>query len=361
MTDPDIQPGKILSALNKVKDPDLNKDIVSLGLVKNLLVSGNNVSFEIAMTTTDSGIREQLRLQCESRVKEIEGIGRVAVRVVDPRQARPPNPGIRLPGVKNVIAVASGKGGVGKSTVAANLAVALAKGGASVGLLDADVYGPSMPLMFGLSGQPEITDQKKIVPKTAHGVRVMSMGFLANDKTPVIWRGPMVHSLIQQFLGSVEWGELENLIIDCPPGTGDAILTLTQSAPLTGAVIVTTPQEVSLIDARRGLKMFDQVKVPILGVIENMSYYECKHCNEREYIFRQGGGLKISKEENVPFLGEIPIDSAVVVGGDDGRPVLVQDPDSPASAAFRNITLRLREEIEGLGGSKPDDLSLTWR
>jgi len=358
-----IEPKKVLEALRRVKDPDLNKDVVSLGFIKNLVVSGGRVSFELSMATPDSSVREKLRAECERNIREIKGVSHLAIGLTDPRAPRRPSSGISLPGVKNVVAVASGKGGVGKSTVAVNLALALAEKNTPVGLLDADVYGPSIPMMLGISGQPDITEAKKIIPKKAHNIEVMSMGFLAHENTPVIWRGPMVHSLIQQFLGGVAWGDLDTLVIDCPPGTGDAILTLTQSAPLTGAVIVTTPQDVSLIDARKGLKMFRQVKVPVLGIIENMSYYECGHCHEKEFLFRHGGGQKLCHEEKVPFLGEIPIDPEVVIGGDEGLPILAKNPESPAAVAFHQVAGRLREEIARSKVSEkgPEDLSLTWR
>jgi ATP-binding protein involved in chromosome partitioning len=274
-----------------------------------------------------------------------------------------PGRGIELKGVKNAIAVASGKGGVGKSTVAANLALALKQTGAAVGLMDADVYGPSLPLEFGISGQPEVTDDRKIVPKIAHGLQLMSMGFLANESTPIIWRGPMVHGLIQQFLGSVLWGNLDYLIIDCPPGTGDAILTLTQTAPLAGAVIVTTPQDMSLIDARRGLKMFQNLKVPVLGIVENMSYFACRHCGEKEYIFSRGGGSRLSKELGVPLLGEIPLDPEVVAGSDSGTPILIKNPAAPASAAYRALAGEVARQLSILSAETAPggDMTLTWR
>jgi ATP-binding protein involved in chromosome partitioning len=239
-----------------------------------------------------------------------------------------------LQGVKNIIAVASGKGGVGKSTTAINLALALRRSGAAVGLLDADVYGPSMAMMFGLSGQPQITAERKIVPMEGHGVKVVSMGFLSDPMKPVMWRGPMVHGLLQQFLKDVEWGNLDYMVIDLPPGTGDAQLSISQAISISGAVIVTTPQDVSLLDARKGLLMFRQLRVPVLGILENMSYFLCPHCNERTDIFRHGGGRKASEEMGTPFLGEIPIDAGVPIGGDTGVPIVVDNPESPAAKAY---------------------------
>jgi ATP-binding protein involved in chromosome partitioning len=251
-----------------------------------------------------------------------------------------------LQGVKNVIAVASGKGGVGKSTVAANLALALSEWGTSVGLLDADIYGPSMPTMMGLLNEkPTASADGLIEPLRRHDMSVMSMGFLLGDDAPVIWRGPMVHKIIQQFLGQVNWGALDYLVIDLPPGTGDAQLTLTQTAPLSGAVIVTTPQDVSLLDARKGLRMFQQVNVPVLGIVENMSYYLCPHCGDRAEIFRHGGGKKVSEELNVPFLGEIPIESAVAEGGDQGAPVVTHAPESAAADAFRSCARQVVSQL----------------
>jgi ATP-binding protein involved in chromosome partitioning len=267
-----------------------------------------------------------------------------------------------LPQVKNTIAVASGKGGVGKSTAAVNIALALRSEGAAVGLMDADVYGPSLPLLTGTSGRPQ-AQGKRILPHEGLGLKLMSMGFFLTDDSPVIWRGPMVHGLIRQFLTDVEWGELDYLIIDMPPGTGDAALTLTQQAPLSGAVIVTTANDLSLIDARKGLAMFQKVQVPVLGIIENMSYFTPPDLPDRKYyIFGEGGGRRVAEELGVDFLGEIPIDPRVAEGGDRGEPILVHAPDSPTAGAFRELTATLVRKLAVLAERTPPlaDANITW-
>ncbi len=273
----------------------------------------------------------------------------------------PQQPGAQhdlLPGVKSAVAVASGKGGVGKSTVAANLALALSETGASVGLMDADIYGPSIPLMFGIHQIPSVTPDRKLIPLERFGLKLVSMGFLTDDQSPVIWRGPMVHGIVQQFLTAVLWGELDYLVIDLPPGTGDAQLTLTQLCPLAGAVIVTTPQDVALADARKGLKMFDAVNVPVLGIIENMSFFLCPHCGKRTDIFSSGGGERCAAELKVPFLGPIPLDAAVRECGDKGHPIVTAQADHPVSRAYREIAATLSERLEALHRAKPLDLPI---
>ena len=258
-----------------------------------------------------------------------------------------------LSGVKITIAVASGKGGVGKSTVAVYLAMALAQTGASVGLLDMDIYGPSLPLMMGICQRPTADPRTGLLtPLEKHGLRLMSMGFISDEKTPVIWRGPMVHKMVTVFMAQVEWGTLDYLVMDLPPGTGDAQLTITQTAPLTGAVIVTTPQDVSLIDARKGLLMFQQVNVPVLGIVENMSYFVCDECGKRHEIFRYGGGRRASEELGVPFLGEVPLDPRVTLGGDQGAPVVTSAPDSPASQALREVARNLIVQLEATAAQR---------
>ncbi len=267
-----------------------------------------------------------------------------------PHQGQPQN--ILIPNVKSKIAVASGKGGVGKSTVATNLAIALSQDGAQVGLMDADAYGPSIPTMMGAKEQPQTSPEKKLIPIVRHGIKLMSIGFLVPDEQALIWRGPMLHSAVRQFLGDVIWGELDYLIIDLPPGTGDVALSLTQSVPLTGGVIVTTPQDVALADVRRGAAMFDKLGVPILGVVENMSYFACPHCGERTDIFRRDGGAKTSEKLGTRFLGEIPLDAEVCTAGDLGVPIVASHPDSPQSQAFRNVSHQL---VEVLSDQDSDD------
>ncbi|PIQ85183.1 MAG: chromosome partitioning protein [Candidatus Omnitrophica bacterium CG11_big_fil_rev_8_21_14_0_20_45_26] len=354
---------EVLQALKQVEDPDLKQDIVSLGFVKNLIMTDAEVKFSIQLTTPACPVKEQLKEQSLQAVKLIAGNRVIKIDLTSDVKASAHKKAAVLPQVKNVIAVASGKGGVGKSTVAANLALALQRSGARVGLLDADIYGPSMPLMFGITASPHVNEEQQIVPIEKHGLKIMSMGFLSKDDAPVIWRGPMVHGIIQQFLTKVAWGELDYLVIDLPPGTGDAQLTLTQLAPLSGAVIVTTPQEVSLIDARKGLKMFQKVNVPILGIVENMSYYLDSN-GKRIAIFGAGGGERTARELQVPFLGEIPIEPQVAAAGDQGEPIVIKIPDSAAGVAFKSVAGRVAQElsIENMKGPElPSDFKLAWK
>jgi ATP-binding protein involved in chromosome partitioning len=335
---------QILKALEAVKDPDLGRDIVALGFVKELSVEGGRVAFRLELTTPACPVKDQLKQECERVVGALPGVREVAVDLT--AQVRSPRPaGTIMPEVKNVVAVASGKGGVGKSTTAANLALALAADGASVGLLDADIYGPSMPTMFGTNARPQPAAGKNFHPVFAQGIKLMSIGFLVDPDQPMVWRGPMVHGALTQFLQQCEWGALDYLIVDMPPGTGDAQLTLTQSAPLAGAVIVTTPQQVSLIDARKGLRMFEQVKVPVLGIVENMSYFVCDGCSKEHDIFRRGGGRATAEQLGVPFLGEVPIESAVPLSGDEGVPIVSRHPDSPAAQAFRAVAREVARQL----------------
>ncbi len=328
-----------LEALKGVKYPGFSRDIVSFGFVKDLTVGGGNVSFRLALTADSPAVAEQIRAESDAALRRLPGVTSVTISV----QPAPPRPiaaagavphAELLTGTRFTVAVASGKGGVGKSTVAANLALALARSGHEVGLLDCDVYGPSQQMMMGISTRPFVNEEEKILPIVKHGVRVMSLGFLMDVDTPVIWRGPMIYKAVEQFLGDVAWGQQDFLVIDLPPGTGDAQLTLTQKVALTGAVIVTTPQDVALIDARKGLAMFQKVNVDVLGVVENMSYYECPKCGHREEIFKHGGGRKTAEALGVPFLGEIPLDGRVAVQGDAGTPIVAADPGSVVSKAF---------------------------
>jgi ATP-binding protein involved in chromosome partitioning len=355
-------PAGVLDALRPIIDPDFGKSIVELGFVKNLKVDGARVAFDIELTTPACPVKDQFEREARERVLALAGVDAVEVTMTaNTRRAAAPQ-GDVLPGVRNVVAVASGKGGVGKSTTAVNLALALQESGASVGVMDADVYGPSLPLLTGVQGRPR-AEEKRIFPHEGLGLKLMSMGFFLTDDSPVIWRGPMVHGLVRQFLTDVEWGELDYLIVDMPPGTGDAALTLTQQAPLSGAVIVTTANDLSLIDARKGLQMFQKVEVPVLGIVENMSYFTPPDLPDRKYyIFGKGGGRRVADELGVDFLGEIPIDPRVVEGGDQGRPILIHAPDSRAAQVFRELAGSVARKLSVLAEKIPPlaDANITW-
>lgn len=346
-----LQPEHILEALKKVQDPDLHRDIVSLGFVKNIKIDGGNISFDVELTTPACPVKEKLKEECAREVKKLEGVQAVAVNMTSRVRAQVETAMEGLKQIKNIIAVASGKGGVGKSTVALNLALALAESGAAVGLMDADIYGPSVPTMLGIQTRPRVIG-KMVQPIVACGLKTISMGVLTGDDTPVIWRGPMIAGILQQFLAQVSWGELDYLVIDLPPGTGDAQLTLAQKAPISGAVIVTTPQEVALMDARRGLKMFQQVGVPVLGIVENMSWFVCDQCSKKHFLFREGGGRKIAQELGVGFLGEIPIDPQIPVGCDQGKPIVQTAPNSESAKAFKNLAGAVAAQLSILSESK---------
>ncbi len=343
-----VREEEVPQALRAVKDPDLGRDIVSLGFVKNLEVKDGAVSFDIELTTPACPVKDRMKDEATTAVQALAGVESVRVAMTaQVRQAQASASEGGMKRVRNAVAVASGKGGVGKSTVATNLALALARSGASVGLMDADVYGPSVPKMLGGGGKPGPSEHPGwFKPAERHGVKFVSMGLFTGHDTPVIWRGPMASKLIQQFLGQVDWGELDYLLIDLPPGTGDVQLTLTQSAPLVGAVIVTTPQDVAVGVTMRGLRMFEQVQVPILGIIENMSGFVCGHCGEVTEIFRKGGGRRAAQEINVPFLGEIPLDAAIAAAGDAGRPVVADATIGSLSAkAFLDAAGRLAQQV----------------
>ena len=327
----------ILDTLRTVQDPDLHRDIVSLGFVKEIKIDGGAVRFKVELTTPACPVKDQLHAECVQKVSALAGVKSVDVEMTANVRGGRAGEGVTLPNVKNIVAVASGKGGVGKSTTAINLALALKRAGAAVGLLDADVYGPSMAMMFGLTDRPQVNERKKLEPLQGFGIKVMSMGSLSDPDKPVIWRGPMVHGLLQQFLRDTDWGDLDYLVIDLPPGTGDAQLSISQLVPIAGAVIVTTPQDISLLDARKGLRMFQQMKVPVLGIVENMSYFICSNCQHRHEIFRSGGGKRAAGELGVPFLGEVPIDPEVVLGGDEGSPIVARNPASPAAKAYIDV------------------------
>ncbi len=338
--------GNILQSLRVVQDPDLHRDIVTLDFVKDMKIKGNDISFTLQLTTPSCPVRDQFKADAESAIrKNIEGVGKIDIQMTSNvvGHSNTQKEAI-IPGVKNTIAVASGKGGVGKSTVAVNLAISLAMDGAKVGLVDADVYGPSIPLMFGINERPVVMNQK-LQPLEKYGVKIMSIGFLVDPMQAVIWRGPMASGAVKQFMSDVSWGELDYLVFDLPPGTGDIQLTLVQTIPLTGAVIVTTPQDVALADARKGLVMFTKVNVPVFGIVENMSYYVCTHCGHRDDIFDSGGGKKTAGELSVPFLGEIPINTSIRVGGDRGVPIVVGEPESPQAQQIRQIARNLAAQI----------------
>ncbi|MGD0339678.1 MAG: iron-sulfur cluster carrier protein ApbC [Bacteroidota bacterium] len=336
----------ILEALRQVHDPDLNRDIVTLNFVKDITINGNNIAVTVELTTPACPVRDELKSSCVRVIKEnIEGVGNIAVTMTSNVVSRDNvQPGIILPGVKHTVAIASGKGGVGKSTIAVNLAVALARDGAKVGLVDADVYGPSIPVMMGIDDKPKLRNNK-IIPLENHGVKVMSIGFLIDPLQAIIWRGPMASGAVKQFLTDVDWGELDYLLFDLPPGTGDVQLTLVQTIPLTGAVIVTTPQDISLSDARKGLMMFRKVNVPILGIIENMSYFICSHCGHREEIFSYGGGKRTARELETVFLGEIPIHTDIRIGSDIGRPIVIAKTDTELSEIIRKIARAMAAQL----------------
>lgn len=341
---------QVIDALRQIIDPDLHKDIVSLGMIKQLEIQpngeGSHVSFTFELTTPACPVRDRFKAQAEQVVHAIPGVSKVDVTMsANVRQSAPPSQSgqIELPGVKNIIAVGSGKGGVGKSTVAVNLAAALAATGAKVGLLDADVYGPSVPSMMGSSEGIKALN-RRLIPNEAHGVKLMSLGFM-NEGRPVIWRGPMVGQAVKQMLNDVDWGELDYLLVDLPPGTGDASLTLIQSIPLSGIAIVTTPQDVALGIATKALEMFRGLNVPVLGIIENMSYFACPACGHESHVFSHGGGAAAASNQKVPFLGEVPLEIAIRESGDEGVPVLTRDPESKHAAAFQQIARKLAAQV----------------
>jgi ATP-binding protein involved in chromosome partitioning len=346
MTEEDIK-----NALKAVKYPGYSRDIVSFGLVKQISAQNGAVSVSLEMTAGSADIAHQLKVECERALKSLPGVQQAHVEVKAPtgaQSAAGANPWQhqnKVPGIQRVVAVASGKGGVGKSTTSVNLACALQRLGARVGLLDCDIYGPSIPLMMGIRGKPALTeDQSMMVPPVAHGVKLMSMGFLIEDDKPVIWRGPMIVKTIQQFFTSVAWGELDYLLVDLPPGTGDAQLTLCQTVPLDGGVIVTTPQEASLGVVRKGIGMFEKVNVPILGIVENMSYFTTPN-GERVEIFGHGGGRTEAERQGLPFLGEIPIFTEIRAAGDSGVPVVVSNYEKAPARAFIQIAEELRRRL----------------
>lgn len=362
---------QVLNALRAVKDPDRGADIVSLGMISGLVVKDGNVAFAVEVDPAKGAALEPLRQAAERAVDAVPGVTSVTAMLTahrappklgggdhkghdhkghshGPAPAAAPRPTkVGVPGVRAIIAVASGKGGVGKSTTAVNLALGMAANGLRVGLLDADIYGPSLPRMMGLSGKPETADGKVLKPLVNYGVKVMSMGFLVAEDTPMIWRGPMVMGAIQQMLRDVAWGELDVLVVDMPPGTGDAQLSLAQNVPLAGAVIVSTPQDIALLDARKGLNMFKRVDVPVLGIVENMSYFCCPNCGHRSDIFSHGGARAEADKLGVDFLGEIPLDIAIRETSDGGAPIVMSQQNSEHAKVYRTIAARVWDKISG--------------
>jgi ATP-binding protein involved in chromosome partitioning len=337
----------VLNALRVVVDPDLRKDIVSLGFVKDLTVAEGRASFTIELTTPACPVKDQMRDQAAAAVRAL-GVPDVQIQLTAkvrsasaPETGRPP-----LAGVKNVIAVGAGKGGVGKTTVAVNLALSLARCGSRVGILDGDIYGPNVPIMLGITNTQLATDdQRRIVPAEKYGVQVISIGFLTNDDAPIIWRGPMLHQAIQQFFREVAWKDLDYLIVDMPPGTGDIALSLSQTVPVVGAVVVTTPQQVSLADSRRAVRMYQKLNIPTIGIVENMSYHRCTNCHHETDLFGHGGGEALATDMSVPFLGRLPIYQPIREGGDTGVPLVIAEPASEAAKAFLTVAERTAAQV----------------
>jgi ATP-binding protein involved in chromosome partitioning len=336
----------VLDALKAVRDPDLNRDIVSLKFIKNLRIDNGRVSFAIELTTPACPVKDLMREQARDVVSRVPGVASVEIEMTaQVRAAQPPDSSkAPVPGVKNIIAVGAGKGGVGKTTVAVNLAVALSQAGGRVAMIDGDVYGPNVPIMLGLQTQLT-TDGDKIIPAEQYGIQVVSMAFLTGDDAPVIWRGPMLHGVIQQFFREVRWQGIDYLIVDMPPGTGDVALSLSQTVPVSGSVVVTTPQTVSLADTRRAIRMYQKLNVPTLGLIENMSHFVCPSCHHESDIFGKGGGEALAQELSVPFLGRIPIYEPIRIGGDTGVPIAIGEPNAPSSQAFRSAAERLAAQL----------------
>jgi ATP-binding protein involved in chromosome partitioning len=349
-----VDQAAVLEALRAVKDPDLHRDIVALNFVKDLRIEGGRVAFTIELTTPACPVKDAMRDQAHQAVAALPGVTEVQVTMTASVRtaANAASAQAPIPGVKNVIAVGAGKGGVGKTTLAVNLAAALSACGSRVGMIDGDIYGPNVPIMLGIQGQL-LAEGEKIIPAEKHGIKVVSMGFLTNDESPVIWRGPMLHSVIRQFFHEVKWGELDYLVIDMPPGTGDVALSLSQTVPVAGAIVVTTPQEVSLADSRRAVRMYQKLNIPVLGLIENMSFFVCPECSHQSDIFGQGGGERTAQAMEVPFLGRIPIYEPIRKGGDEGLPLVIAEPESAAARAFFSAAEQLAAQVSIASYQKP--------
>ncbi|HXE81028.1 MAG TPA: Mrp/NBP35 family ATP-binding protein [Vicinamibacterales bacterium] len=353
MPDP-VTERAVLAALSAVQDPDLRRDIVSLGFVKNVSIDGGRVAFSIELTTPACPVKDQMREQARTAVLRLPGVAEVDVTMTAAVRAAaiPDATRAPVPGVRNIIAVGAGKGGVGKTTVAVNLATALASRGSRVGLLDGDIYGPNVPIMLGLRTQLA-TDGRKIVPAEKYGLQVVSMGFLTGDDSAVIWRGPMLHGAIQQFFRDVGWNDLDYLIVDMPPGTGDVALSLAQTVPVSGAIVVTTPQVVSLADTRRAVRMYQKLNIRTLGVIENMSYFACPGCGTESDIFGRGAAARLAEELGVPLLGSVPIYQPIREGGDRGEPIVIAEPESPAARALFSVAEQAAAQVSIASFSRP--------
>jgi ATP-binding protein involved in chromosome partitioning len=355
-----VSEASVLDALKVVQDPDLHRDIVALGFIKDLAIDRTRVSFTIELTTPACPVKDQMRDQARAAVLHVPGVAEVDVKMSARVREAVGSDSTRtsIPGVKNVIAVGAGKGGVGKTTVAVNLAIALSKAGGKVGLIDADIYGPNVPIMLGMKTELT-TDGKKIVPAEKFGLQVISMGFLTGDDAPIIWRGPMLHGALQQFFREVAWSDLDYLVVDLPPGTGDVALSLSQTVPVAGAVVVTTPQKVSLADSRRAMAMYKKLNIPPLGLIENMSYFACTKCGHEADIFGHGGGEQLATELGVPFLGRVPLYQPIREGSDSGVPLMIGEPQSPASRAFVAAAERMAAQISLASYSRATTIPLT--
>jgi len=337
-----VTEASVEAALKGLADPNTGRDFVTAKAVRKITVTGDDVAIDLALGYPAKSQHETLRKLVQDAVGKVPGVRRVTVAITTKVIAHKVQQGVKLvPGVKNIVAVASGKGGVGKSTTAVNLALALASEGATVGVLDADIYGPSQPMMLGISGRPESKDGKTLEPMEAYGVQAMSIGFMIDADTPMVWRGPMVTQALEQLLKDTNWREVDYLVVDMPPGTGDIQLTLAQKVPVTGAVIVTTPQDIALIDARKGLKMFEKVNVPIVGIVENMSIHVCSNCGHAEHIFGEGGAQRMCADYKVPFLGGLPLDIRIREQADSGRPTVVADPDGKVAQIYRDIARKV--------------------
>jgi len=340
----------VQSTLKLCIDPNTGKDFISSKSAKNIQIKDNNISLDIILGYPANSVLDDIKALVSNDLKALDGVGDVSVNVGSRIVSHKVQQGVNLlPNVKNVIAVASGKGGVGKSTTSVNLALALAAEGATVGLLDADIYGPSQPQMLGLSGRPDSADGKNIEPMEAYGIQAMSIGFLVDTDTPMVWRGPMVTGALEQLLRDTKWRDLDYLVIDLPPGTGDIQLTLAQKIPVTGAIIVTTPQDIALLDARKGLKMFEKVGIPILGIVENMSTHICSNCGHEEHIFGAGGGATMCKDYNVDLLGSLPLDIKIREQADNGKPTVVAEPDSAIATTYKSIARQSAIKIANAG------------